>query len=104
MGIVPFNRFLLPGWKENEDRNLVKLENVVAHIDHVCQLTGSAGHVAIGTDYDGGFGWPAVPVEINTIADLTKIETALAQHGYSPQDITAILHGNWQRILETTLP
>ena len=104
IGILPFNRFLRPGWTENDDRRLVTLETVVAHIDHICQVTGSADHVALGTDFDGGFGWPAVPLEINTIADLPGLETVLRQHGYEDQAISSILHGNWQGILERTLP
>jgi membrane dipeptidase len=104
MGILPCNGFLLPGWKTSDDRRLVTLNHVAAHIDHVCQLTGSAGHVAIGTDFDGGFGWPAVPLEINTIADLPRLEILLAERGYSSEDIRAILHGNWQKILERSLP
>jgi membrane dipeptidase len=103
MGVLPFNMFLLPGWKISDDRQLVTLEHVAAHIDYVCQLTGSAEHVAIGTDFDGGFGWPSVPLEINTIADLPKLENLLGQRGYSVQDIHAILHGNWQKILERSL-
>ncbi len=104
IGILPFNKFLRPGWTDKEDRRLVTLETVTAHIDHVCQLTGSADHVALGTDFDGGFGWPAVPLEINTIADLPKLEMVLRQHDYDDQAIAAVLHGNWQRILERTLP
>ncbi len=104
MGILPFNSFLLPGWKIGDDRRLVTLNTVAAQIDHVCQLTGSAAHVAIGTDFDGGFGWPAVPLELDTIGDLGKLETVLLERGYSEADTAAILHGNWKNILERSLP
>jgi membrane dipeptidase len=104
MGILPYNGFLMPGWKNGDDRRLVTLNTVAAHIDHVCQLTGSAAHVALGTDFDGGFGWPAVPLELDTIADLGKLETVLLEHGYSETDMAAILHGNWLKILERALP
>jgi membrane dipeptidase len=95
---------LLPGWSETDDRQLVNLETLAAHIDHICQLTGSVEHVAVGTDFDGGFGWPAVPQEIETIADLPKLESVLRQKGYSGMDISSVLHGNWKRILERSLP
>lgn len=104
VGVLPFNKFLLPGWSETDNRQLVTLETLAAHIDHICQLTGSVEHVAVGTDFDGGFGWPAVPLEINTIADLPKLESVLRQKGYSEVDISSVLHGNWQRILESSLP
>jgi len=77
---------------------------LAAHIDHVCQLAGNARHVALGTDFDGGFGYPAVPLELNTIADLQKIGPLLRDKGYQEDDIQAILHDNWLRILERTLP
>jgi membrane dipeptidase len=104
MGILPFNGFLLPGWKPKDDRKLVTLSHVVAHIDYVCQLTGSAEFVAIGTDFDGGFGWPSIPLEMDTIADLPLVEKMLGERGYAEKDIEAILHGNWKKMLERSLP
>ncbi len=104
IGIIPFNRFLKPGWSSGDDRSQVRLEHVAAHIDYVCQLAGDPLHVAIGSDFDGGFGWPAVPLEVNTIADLQKLVPVLAGRGYRPADIMAIFNGNWQRTLERSLP
>lgn len=104
MGLVPFNRFIKASWKNNDDRSQIRLADFIAHIDHICQMAGDAGHVALGTDYDGGFGWPAVPLEIDTIADLRKLIPLLAERGYSQPDIAGILGGNWTRILETCLP
>jgi len=104
IGIVPFNRFLLSGWKNTDARELVRLKMVVDHIDHVCQLAGDANHVGLGTDYDGGFGWPAIPLELNTIADLQKLSEPLMERGYSEEDIDNIFYRNWQRLLERTLP
>lgn len=104
IGVVPFNRFLLPGWKNTDARELIRLEMVVDHIDHICQLAGDALHVGIGTDFDGGFGWPAIPLEMNTIADLPKLAQPLKNRGYSQDDIDRIFHGNWQQLLERTLP
>lgn len=104
MGVIPFNKFLLPEWSVSADRSLVTLDTLSAHIDHICQITGSARHVALGTDFDGGFGWPAVPLEIDTIADLPKLESCLANRGYSQEEIRLIFHGNWQMVLESSLP
>lgn len=104
MGIVPYNRFILLDWCDGDDRRLVRLEHVAAHIDYVCQLAGDPFHVAIGTDFDGGFGWPAVPLEIDTIGDIQKLIPWLAERGYSETDIAAIFSGNWKRCLEANLP
>lgn len=104
IGVVPFNRFLRPGWQNSDPRELVTLSMLIDHIDHICQIAGNARQVAIGSDYDGGFGWPAVPLEVDTIADLQKIGPLLAERGYTNEDIDAIFHGNWLRILEQGLP
>lgn len=104
MGVLPFNRFIKPDWKLADGREAVSLAHLIAHIDHVCQLAGSAAHVGIGTDFDGGFGWPAVPLELNTIADLPRLGPLLAERGYSSADVAGILGGNWLRLLERTLP
>ncbi len=104
VGVMPYNRSLLPGWKDTDPRELVTLSMLIDHIDHICQVAGDARHVGIGSDFDGGFGWPAVPLEINTISDLQRIGLHLAERGYSQEDIEAIFHGNWLRKLEQGLP
>ncbi len=104
IGIIPYNRFLKTGWKLGDDRSEVTLQDVVAQIDHICQIAGDAQHVGIGSDFDGGFGLSAVPAEIDTIADLGKLAPILAQKGYSVEDVKAILGQNWLTHLEKTLP
>lgn len=104
MGLLPYNRFFITDWTPEMGRHAVTLSHMVDHIDHICQLTGSARHVGIGTDFDGGFGYPAVPEEIDTIADLQKIAAVLERRGYNKDDIESILGGNWQRVLEKILP
>lgn len=104
MGVLPFNRFLRVDWKNSDDRQQITLRTLVAHIDHICQIAGDALHVGIGTDFDGGFGWPAVPYEINTIADLQKISAILLEYGYTAQSAGDILGENWRRRLERSLP
>jgi len=104
MGVLPFNRFLRVDWKNSDDRQQITLHTLAAHIDHVCQIAGDARHVGIGTDFDGGFGWPAVPYEINTIADMQKLSAILIEYGYSEQSASDILGENWRRHLERSLP
>ena len=90
---------LRAGWRHGDSNASVGLEDAVAHIDHICQVTGGVRHAAIGTDLDGGFGREGSPHDLDTIADLQKIPTLLARRGYRPDDVAAIMHGNWLRFL-----
>jgi membrane dipeptidase len=80
-------------------RRVATLENVADHIDHVCQLAGSAKHSAIGSDLDGGFGTEQSPADLDTIADLQNLPAILNRRGYSANDIAGIMHGNWLELL-----
>ncbi len=104
IGVVPFNRFLNPSWHPSDGREQVSLRDVVAHIDHICQIAGDACHVGIGSDFDGGFGLRETPSGIDTIADLQKLAPLLAEKGYTDENIAAVLGQNWIRFLTHLLP
>jgi membrane dipeptidase len=104
IGIVPFNKFLKPGWTTGSRREEVTLQHVFAQIDHVCQIAGDARHAGLGTDFDGGFGLQSIPAGMDTIADLQKLAPLLFEHGYQAEDIAAIFSGNWIQLLRRTLP
>lgn len=78
----------------------ITLATVADHIDHVCQLAGNSLHAAIGSDLDGAFGTEQSPADVNTIADLQKLDPILRERGYSETDIDNIFHGNWIRFLK----
>jgi membrane dipeptidase len=100
VGIVPVSYFLRRDWETTQ----VTLDDVAAVIDHVCQVVGDAAHVGLGSDFDGGFGAEHTPPGLDTVADLRRIGPALGDAGYDPEDIDAILGGNWLRVLKDTLP
>jgi membrane dipeptidase len=102
IGVVQFNKFLKKDWSGKKQD--VGLDDVVRMIDYICQLTGSADHVGIGTDADGGFGSEAMPRELDTVRDLHRIGDELLQRGYSPQHVAQIMNGNWLRVLRAALP
>ena len=85
-------------------RESATLNSVADHIDHICQLAGNARHVGIGSDLDGGFGTEQSPLEIDSIADLQKLEPILRGRGYSDADVVAVSHGNWLRFFQSNLP
>jgi membrane dipeptidase len=89
---------LYPGWVRGEtQRQVVGLEAVVEHIDHVCHLAGNARHAALGSDLDGGYGTEQCPRDLDTIADLQRIPDMLRERGYPERDIEGICYGNWVR-------
>lgn len=89
-----------PGWIRGVTTNEgVRLEHIVDHIDHICQLSGNSQHAAIGSDLDGGFGREQSPHDLDTIADLQRLVDVLARRGYQPEDIANIMHRNWLRVL-----
>ncbi|MEP6896026.1 MAG: membrane dipeptidase [Chloroflexota bacterium] len=94
------NWMIRPGWVRSAKNNeRVLIEDVVNHIDHICQLAGNANHAAIGSDLDGGFGREQSPSDLDTIADLQKLVEILTRRGYKTEDVSLIMHGNWLRLL-----
>jgi membrane dipeptidase len=102
IGINFFDRFLLQ--PEQYGRRRANLADVLAHIQHICDLAGSCKHVAIGTDMDGGLGRNEIPVEIQTSADLPLLAAHLADRGFADRDVAAIMSGNWIRFFNENLP
>jgi len=106
MGMAFDAIMMVHGWAHKrskpEDFGL-KIEKICEHIDHVCQLAGNAQHVGIGTDLDGGFGTEQTPMDLDSIADLVKIDPLLAARGYPQADIDLIFRGNYLRFLREHL-
>jgi len=94
---------IVPGWvrgrSEPKQMNC-KLEKIIDHIDHICQLAGNSLHVGIGSDLDGGFGKEQCPYDLKTIADLQNIPSILHSRGYTADDISNMMHSNWLRFLQ----
>ena len=86
------------------ERKEVSLGTVADHIDHICQLTGVAEHVAIGSDLDGGFGVEDCPNDLDTAADMHRLSSILSDRGYTDDQIDLICFGNWLRYWGQVLP
>jgi membrane dipeptidase len=93
---------MMPGWERGtttpQSANL-RLEKVVEHLDHYCQLAGNARHVGLGSDLDGAFGTEQTPLDLQSIGDLQRLPDLLRARGYSEPDVGGILHGNFLRFL-----
>jgi len=100
IGVAMDDWMLRPGWTETPGSNeLVSMEDVVDHIDHICQQAGNSLHAAIGSDLDGGYGTEQTPGDLDTIVDLQKIPGILRRRGYAEADVENVMHRNWTRFL-----
>jgi membrane dipeptidase len=89
---------LVPGWvrgKTTPQSSSVTLRHVIEHLDHICQLAGNARHVGIGSDLDGAFGTEQTPQDLDTIADLAKIDALLTARGFNAEDVERIRWRNF---------
>lgn len=93
---------MVPGWirgKTDPKEAGCDLSVMLDHLDHVCQVAGSAEHVGIGSDLDGGYGREQSPHDLETIADLARLPEMLAARGFPADDIEKVMRGNWLRFL-----
>ena len=97
---------MYPNWKRGVTTPAssgLQLEAIVNHIDHICQLAGNSKQVMLGSDLDGGFGKEQCPADIETIADLQKLDGILLKWGYTSEDIERIFSKNGLRFLNENL-
>jgi membrane dipeptidase len=78
----------------------VPLSALIDHIDHIATVAG-IDHVGLGSDFDG---IPALPVGLESAADLQKITGALHDRGYTADALNKILGGNFLRVFAAMKP
>lgn len=104
IGLALYKGMIRWGSDGEPPRAAVRLRHLIEHVDHICQLAGSAAHVALGTDLDGGFGLEATPADMETYGDLHKLGPMLRERGLSDDDVAGFFHGNWRRFYAEALP
>ncbi|GAA4466032.1 membrane dipeptidase [Nibrella saemangeumensis] len=98
---------MVPGWVRGQTTPQsagLKLERILDHVDHICQLAGNARHIGIGSDLDGAFGKEQCPADLDSIADLQRLPDMLRQRGYSESDVERFAWKNWVDFLERVWP
>ena len=73
------------------------LDVLVRHVDHLAGRMGIE-HVALGSDFDGAM----MPDALGDAAGLPRLLDALERAGYRGDDLAALAHGNWLRVLRAT--
>ena len=97
---------MTPGWERGKTTPQsagLRLDRLVDHLDHFCQLAGHARQVGIGSDLDGAFGTEQTPQDLDSIADLQRLPEMLRNRGYTEEDVTGVMSGNFLRFLRGAL-
>ncbi len=97
-GLVIANAFLNPDVTEASPKSQVTLEAVKRHAEHVAGLIGW-DKVAVGTDFDGGFGVEDIPAELHRGADFARLGEAVPEVARAD-----FLGDTWFRFLQRALP
>lgn len=82
---------------DGQDDADTPIADIVRHVDYIAERIG-VEHVGLGSDFDGA----TMPRELGDAAGLPRLVDALRQRGYSQEDLAAICHGNWVRVLRQT--
>lgn len=122
VGMVGFPTFVRRG------RRPPTLDQLIDHVDHVCQLTGSADTCAIGIDYYDGMHGVATrtaaearyrdallrgvwndanyeppphryPIGLEDPRHFPNLTARLLERGYAESDVRTMLGENWLRVL-----
>ncbi|MDZ7261015.1 MAG: membrane dipeptidase [candidate division KSB1 bacterium] len=82
-----------------KDLPQVSIDRLIDHIDHVVKVAG-IDHVGLGSDFDG---ISTPPVGLEDCSKLPNITQKLLDRGYSDEDITKILGGNFLRVFREVI-
>jgi membrane dipeptidase len=99
IGLNLYSKFLDPSAAAPPIR--ATLAQTIAHVEHICMLTGSTAHVGLGSDMDGGFAADRLPQGIDGPADLSRLLDALraSPRNWTDADLAGFAHANFARVL-----
>ena len=82
-------------YRKKHAKPTATIDQVVAHIEHVREVAG-VNHVGIGGDYDGT---EDLPIGLEDVSGYPRLFVALADRGWSYQDLTRLAGGNILRVM-----
>ncbi|MFP3952334.1 MAG: dipeptidase [Candidatus Bathyarchaeia archaeon] len=86
------------GFGDPEAIKKIEVEDWLDHLDHAVNLVGTS-HVGIGSDLDGGCGFPG----LDDVTKFPVLTQGIISRGYSDSDIEKILGGNNLRVFKKVL-
>jgi membrane dipeptidase len=91
VGIVFACPFLRPDFADDPD---TPIGLIARHAGYIAERIG-VQHVALGSDFDGA----TIPAAVGDIAGMPRVVDALAEAGFSQQELQAVAWDNWRRVL-----
>jgi membrane dipeptidase len=91
VGIVFACPFLRPDFADDPN---TPIQLIAQHARYVADRIGPQ-HVGLGSDFDGA----TIPAALGGAAGLPKLLDALAQTGFTPDELNGIAWQNWRRVL-----
>ena len=82
-------------YRKHHAKPAATIDHVVAHIEHVRAVAG-VDHVGIGGDYDGT---DDLPLGLEDVSGYPRLFAALAERGWSDQDLAKLAGGNVLRVM-----
>jgi membrane dipeptidase len=91
---LAFGRFAAT-YRKRHAKPTATIDQVVAHIEHIREVAG-VGSVGIGGDFDG---CADLPIGLEDVSGYPRLFVALADRGWSYQDLTKLAGGNVLRVM-----
>lgn len=98
VGLVIANVFLNPDTQRGAPKQETGLEHVRRHAEHIAGLIGWE-RVAVGSDFDGGFGVEDIPDGLGRAADFARLGDVVPERARA-----GFLGETWLRFLRRVLP
>jgi len=92
--VAAFQKFA-DQWATEHPQPVATLDDVVAHFVHIREVAG-IDHLGVGGDYDGV---TVLPEGLGDVSSYPKVFAALAELGWSDEDLAKVAGGNVLRVL-----
>lgn len=99
IGLNLYSPFLVPREQASAGPARATIGDAIAHVARIVELQGDALGVGLGSDIDGGFGADRLPMGIDSVLDIARLEPELREIGLDERAIEAFCWGNWERAL-----
>jgi membrane dipeptidase len=98
VGVCLFSRFLVPAAELAVSARRAVVADVLRHMGHVEEVTGRRDLLALGSDFDSGFGADMLPADLQGPDELWRLAEALRAAGWTDPQVRAFACG-WEGVV-----